>query len=376
MSLSGGQKARVALARAVYSYTQHVLLDDPLAAVDSHTAKHLVDMCLNGPLLKGRTIVSSSEEDRSPQILVSHHLDLLLPTADYIVRILDGRVDCQGTPKKLQESGELEGVVAIEDATAAATEPATPDEPQEEEEEDLAKQDAKKDGPARKLVKDEERAVGSVKLESYLLYFRAATWTTWMLFFAVLIIAQAFALLDKLWLKWWGEHYESKLYSLFTLGVPHSIDHAMQVYRNAAHHMLLSSSPSANSTDGQLFTVQGGPPFNLPSADDHPGYYLSGYAIIMIGSALLMVVTNAIGAWGSYRAARTLHDRLLNSVVHGSIRFFNTTPVGRIINRFSKDVETIDMRLNSSSRTVITFTASLVFTIVSEGKKSVLTRRA
>jgi len=58
VSLSGGQKARVALARAVYSYTQHVLLDDPLAAVDSHTAKHLVDKCLNGPLLKGRTVVS------------------------------------------------------------------------------------------------------------------------------------------------------------------------------------------------------------------------------------------------------------------------------------------------------------------------------
>lgn len=57
VSLSGGQKARVALARAVYSYTQHLLLDDPLAAVDSHTAKHLTDKCLKGPLLKGRTVV-------------------------------------------------------------------------------------------------------------------------------------------------------------------------------------------------------------------------------------------------------------------------------------------------------------------------------
>jgi ABC-type Mn2+/Zn2+ transport system ATPase subunit len=57
ISLSGGQKARVALARAVYSFTQHILLDDPLAAVDSHTAKHLTDKCLNGPILKGRTVV-------------------------------------------------------------------------------------------------------------------------------------------------------------------------------------------------------------------------------------------------------------------------------------------------------------------------------
>ena len=56
--IRGGQKARVALARAVYSYTQHVLLDDPLAAVDSHTAKHLTDKCLKGDLMKGRTVVS------------------------------------------------------------------------------------------------------------------------------------------------------------------------------------------------------------------------------------------------------------------------------------------------------------------------------
>ncbi|BEI93418.1 uncharacterized protein CcaverHIS019_0510460 [Cutaneotrichosporon cavernicola] len=353
VSLSGGQKARVALARAAYSYTQHVLLDDPLAAVDSHTAKHLVDKCLNGPLFKGRTI-----------ILVSHHLDLLLPTADYLVRILDGRVDCQGTPKQLQESGELDGIVAIEDATAAAEELVTADKPEEEEAKDLAEQDAKKDGPARKLVKDEERAVGSVKLNTYLLYFRAATWTAWALFFAILIISQAFGLLDKLWLKWWGEHYESKLYSLFTFGAPQSLDHALQVYHNAAHHMVhSSSSTAANSTEGPLFTIQASPPFNFPSADDHPGYYFGGYSIIMVGSAMLMVLTNAIGAWGSYRAAKSLHDRLLNSVVHGTVRFFNTTPVGRIINRFSKDIETIDMRLNSSSRTVITFTASLLFTL-------------
>jgi ABC-type Fe3+/spermidine/putrescine transport system ATPase subunit len=45
---SRGQKARVALARAVYSHTQHVLLDDVLAAVDSHTGRHLYERCLKG----------------------------------------------------------------------------------------------------------------------------------------------------------------------------------------------------------------------------------------------------------------------------------------------------------------------------------------
>lgn len=57
--LSGGQKARVALARSVYSRSQIVLLDDVLAAVDVGTARHLFENCLQGPLLKGRTVVRS-----------------------------------------------------------------------------------------------------------------------------------------------------------------------------------------------------------------------------------------------------------------------------------------------------------------------------
>ena len=61
VSLSGGQKARVALARAVYARTKYVLLDDPLSAVDSHTARHIFELCLKGPLLAKRTVVSAQQ---------------------------------------------------------------------------------------------------------------------------------------------------------------------------------------------------------------------------------------------------------------------------------------------------------------------------
>ena len=60
VNLSGGQKARVALARAVYARTKYVLLDDPLSAVDSHTARFLFDRLLCGPLLANRTVVRTS----------------------------------------------------------------------------------------------------------------------------------------------------------------------------------------------------------------------------------------------------------------------------------------------------------------------------
>jgi ABC-type multidrug transport system fused ATPase/permease subunit len=57
VTLSGGQRARVTLARAVYSNADTVLLDDVLAALDVHTAKWIVERCLNGELMKGRTVL-------------------------------------------------------------------------------------------------------------------------------------------------------------------------------------------------------------------------------------------------------------------------------------------------------------------------------
>lgn len=355
VSLSGGQKARVALARAVYSYTQHVLLDDPLAAVDSHTAKHLVDKCLNGPLLKGRTI-----------ILVSHHLDLLTPTADHIVRILDGRVDCQGSPSELKRGGQLDSVVAIEGAAVAKQEPLKAKELEVLEEADGETQKETKKKPARKLVKDEERAVGGVKLGTYMLYVRAATWITWILFFIVLFLSQITSVSERFWLRIWGLAYETKLHSLFTIPHPYHPDHA-QYYQGDLRNAFLFHTPivqEVNNITNYLQVQTTGLEQKLPSASENPGFYLAVYAVISLATATLGIVASAIGYWGSYRAAKTIHAELLDAVVHGTIRFFNTTPLGRIINRFARDVETVDGRLNGSLRMVITYFVSLVVTVL------------
>ncbi|CEL61414.1 ATP-dependent bile acid permease OS=Saccharomyces cerevisiae (strain ATCC 204508 / S288c) GN=YBT1 PE=1 SV=2 [Rhizoctonia solani AG-1 IB] len=94
VSLSGGQKARIALAHAVYARTQFVVLDDVLSAVDSHTAEHIVQRCLRGPLPKNRTVV-----------LVTHHVDLVTSAAGWLVQLDEGQIKAQGTPQQLRESG-------------------------------------------------------------------------------------------------------------------------------------------------------------------------------------------------------------------------------------------------------------------------------
>ncbi|KAI0717852.1 P-loop containing nucleoside triphosphate hydrolase protein [Cerioporus squamosus] len=87
LTLSGGQKARITLARAVYSSADILLLDDILAALDVHTSRHIVEKCLKGDILRGRTI-----------ILVTHNVAMVSPVADFVVDMgPDGRILSQGS---------------------------------------------------------------------------------------------------------------------------------------------------------------------------------------------------------------------------------------------------------------------------------------
>ncbi|KAI3622081.1 atp-binding cassette transporter [Moniliophthora roreri] len=86
LTLSGGQKARITLARSVYSKASIILLDDILAALDVHTSKWIVDKCLKGDLVSGRTV-----------ILVTHNVAMARPIAGFVVSLKDGRIASQGT---------------------------------------------------------------------------------------------------------------------------------------------------------------------------------------------------------------------------------------------------------------------------------------
>ncbi|KAJ7919473.1 P-loop containing nucleoside triphosphate hydrolase protein [Mycena leptocephala] len=87
LTLSGGQKARCTLARAIYSKAEILLLDDVLAALDVHTSKWIVEKCFSGDLVKGRTV-----------ILVTHNVALAAPIADFTISIgLNGRIMSQGS---------------------------------------------------------------------------------------------------------------------------------------------------------------------------------------------------------------------------------------------------------------------------------------
>ncbi|KAL8290163.1 hypothetical protein RQP46_003102 [Phenoliferia psychrophenolica] len=259
LTLSGGQKARVALARAIYSRAKTVLLDDPLSAVDMHTARHLFQKCLKGPLMSGRTI-----------ILITHHITLTMSGADFLVQMLGGRIALQGpvdeldksaiTSELVEEPQEEEDVEAIAEATL---EPAAEVPPTETPSAEAAAATLENN----KLVKEEGRATGRVKLQVYKTYLSAGGWWTWLAIILLSIIGRF------------------------------------------SH----------------------------------------------VGAAVLQVITVLTAFQASFGAARSLFERTLIRVSRAPFRYYDTTPTGRIINRFSTDFGIVDMAMTDQIRSAMAF---------------------
>lgn len=154
IGLSGGQKARVALARAVYSHCKILLLDDPLAALDHDTASAIVRRFLQGSLAQGRTIV-----------MVTHRDDLVLRIADQVIDLDDGEatvLSAQQIKDELEHPYHEPGKAAHDDTEAS----------HEIHAEDIA---ALKDAP------EEPSKTGSVSLSVYFEYVKAGGWHLWIL---------------------------------------------------------------------------------------------------------------------------------------------------------------------------------------------------
>lgn len=102
----------------------------------------------------------------------------------------------------------------------------------------------------------------------------------------------------------------------------------------------------------------------LPSPIDHPLFYVGIYAAIGFGAAFINVAASGIQFTGALRASKHLFRDLLSAVMLATVRFHDTTPAGRMLNRFSKDVETIDSSLASSLQNVNSSLATFFISIL------------
>ncbi|KAG2234156.1 hypothetical protein INT48_002319, partial [Thamnidium elegans] len=356
ITLSGGQKQRVAIARAVYSQAKVVILDDCLSAVDAHTAKHLHEFCLLGEYMRDRTV-----------ILVTHHVSLCIQSASYVVVLEEsGSVAAVGTPLDIIKTGVL-GDEISKDSWA--------DQSNSEDNEDFEDNpipkvpkvsNKVKPSGAGKLVQDEIRAEGGVSLKVYKTYYKASGGLIfWFSVILLFCLAQASILGQDYWIKVWSSAYTSVkgVFSQITSG-PVS-NHTRTMFsvtaRLSGYNEHISTSLYAfiipQSVKEFVTEIKNGSAVDV-------GYYLGIYFAIGMLSLFLTTMRSLVLFSGSLKASKRIHSQLLNSVLRAKVRFFDTTPVGRIVNRFSSDLETIDQAVAPSLSFLVYSVVATIYVIV------------
>ncbi|KAG0185773.1 hypothetical protein DFQ28_008806, partial [Apophysomyces sp. BC1034] len=304
ITLSGGQKARVALARAVYSRAKNVLMDDVLSAVD-------------GPLMRSRT-----------RILITHHVGLCLNGSAYFLHIQGGTVNISGSPSELRDSDALDLVAHNLNYQAASNSDDT-----EPEDANATEKHEEDKGPAvtpKALVEKETYAIGTVKRKFYMFYLKlAGNPFIWVLFILLVLGCRGLEILVSWWLKTWVESIESA-------NVP-TVLNIVQTEADTEQITMSASTPSL--------------PMEFVSQSGHDNTDVNKYLWVYMVLSLLSLVASSvrIGAMyiGALRTSKNMYSRLLHNVLRAPLRWFDTVPVGRILNRFSKDFDAIDSSLPS-----------------------------
>ncbi|KAK1278178.1 ABC transporter C family member 4 [Acorus gramineus] len=301
INLSGGQKQRIQLARAVYQDADMYLLDDIFSAVDAHTGSDIFKECVRGAL-KGKTIV-----------LVTHQVDFL-HNADLIMVMRGGKIVQSGRYDALMESGtDFKALVSahessmelVEQSSAStsaaggsvfaqpkpkspASSPRTA--PTENGSADAEAEVGKTEKGTSKLIEDEQREMGRIGFGVYKQYATEAYgWTGALSALFISFIWQASLMACDYWLA-----YET------------SGDNA---------------------------------------ASFRPSTFISVYAIISAVSIVLIMVRALLVAFLGLQTAQVFFKQILNSMLHAPMSFFDTTPSGRILSRFSSDQTNIDLFL-------------------------------
>ncbi|KAJ7753347.1 multidrug resistance-associated ABC transporter [Mycena maculata] len=275
INLSGGQKARVSLARAIYAGADIILCDDTFSAVDAHTANVLLERCfLAGP------------NANCTRVLVTHALQVLDRT-DYIYVMDEGKIVEQGTFTDLRTKGQLFSHL-IDEFGALQKEEQDELELQTEEQEAVAASEKKPEAlkTQKAQMSTEERLTGAVLGEVYLKYFRFAGSVLWAPALILLsAMVQGAAVGNNVFLGLWTEN-----------SIP-------------------------NFTQGQ---------------------YMGVYAALGIAQATLAFVMSFAFSLISLAAGLGMFKAALNGVIYSPTSFFDSTPMGRIISRLSKDQDTVD----------------------------------
>jgi ATP-binding cassette subfamily C (CFTR/MRP) protein 1 len=354
IALSGGQKARVSLARAVYARADIYLLDDVLSAVDQHVGRHIIDNVLGSSGLlasKTRILATNSitvlkESDiilmiAGGKILERGTYDQLVAMKGEVANILKAAESSEDSPSNspLSASTASEETMYVDDSEDETNAPEASEEQVAELEPIRSRasgqpprrmstatlrrastashrnpRSAKGDDEAAPLRtgqgKQERVEQGKVKWSVYGAYAASANVIAVIIYVTVLIAAQAGQIGSSIWLKHWSE---------------------------------ANSKRGGNFDNGRFIGI----------------YFTFG----MVCSALVLVQTMLLWIFCSIEASRKLHERMAYAIFRAPMSFFETTPTGRILNRFSSDIYRVDEVIARNFNGLFTNGSRALFTI-------------
>ncbi|KAF2814641.1 ATP-dependent bile acid permease [Mytilinidion resinicola] len=353
INLSGGQRWRITLARALYSRAGTLIMDDIFSAVDAHVGLHLLENAIAGELGQNRT-----------RIIVTHHASLCLPRTKYSVHLNKGTVDQAGLVEELRARGKLDEILKDEEDAVSDTEDGDtfPNLPIHEHR--RASSSAKTEGRLngshgaerrrhstisarsdkiddgglsvgpkaipKKFVEDETTMRGRISWAVYRRYMSAGGgFWFWAIIVLAFAIFEAGLLGQYLWLAMWTDSYSPK--AMIT-----------GLSRNA---------PSYNITTRPLKAVD---------LDPDLRYYL----IVYIGISLLLCVEGAVRYYVVFKAStiasRVLFHDFTHAVLRAPIRWLDTVPIGRVLNRFTTDFRVIDSEMSTAVAMVINYALRVI----------------
>jgi len=294
INLSGGQKLRVSIARAVYrqKHSDIFLFDDPFSALDVHVGKHIFEKVLLDMLKDKTRIVCMNSQlhllKKFDQVIVfgkeeTSHTRATIVDQGLFVELASRHPDLFALPDQSEE--KIDSCRSAPETISSEVKIETNSSSQKESETEAAGQ---------VLVQRENRERGFVKLQVYLQYFKAASPNHGILLMMVLLLlfvsAQVSRFYGDAWTAFWAAG-----------------------------------------------TIR-------PTSDTV--FWIVSSLTLLIVTLLLTAVRALVFVEVTLQASKNLHDILLKYLLQARVpTFFDVTPVGSILNRFSKDVDQIDLAL-------------------------------
>uniref|UniRef100_A0A671LKD1 ATP-binding cassette sub-family C member 5 n=1 Tax=Sinocyclocheilus anshuiensis TaxID=1608454 RepID=A0A671LKD1_9TELE len=291
-NLSGGQRQRISLARALYSNRGIYILDDPLSALDAHVGNHIFNNAIRKHL-RGKTV-----------IFVTHQLQYLVDCDD-VIFMRDGSITEQGSHEDLMNlNGDYAAM--FNNLQLGETPIIEVRKPQNENCHHLLTQKTANQGDGQ-LMQVEERGKGSVPWAVYRVYIQAlGGWPVFLFILALFVLNVGSTAFSNWWLSYWIK----------------------QGSGNTTVQVGNSSVLSESMRDNPLMQ-----------------HYAAVYTMSMGIMLILKLLRGIMFVKGTLRASSRLHDELFQKILRSPMKFFDTTPTARILNRFSKDMDEVDTRL-------------------------------